>query len=407
MANRFVSSLPGKIGAVCSSAPMPPRLVYLVTEDWYFVSHRLPMARAAARAGFEVHVATRVAKHRAAIEREGFVLHPLTWQRGSLDPLHLTAIVRDVRKLYRSLRPALAHHVALAPTIVGSLAALGMEFPQLNALAGLGFAYTSSGPKARVVRPVFSMLLRGLLRRPTATVLVQNPDDRKALQTIGVPGNKIVLVPGSGVDTENLQPLPERPGPITIGFVGRLLHDKGVAALVAAHQLLRERGNPLQLLIAGEADPANPASISASTLTEWKRLEGIEFLGHADFRDVWRRAHIAVLPSRREGLPLSLLEAAACARPLVATDVPGCREIARANESALLVAPDDPPALADALAQLAADADLRRRLGAGARHLVETEFSAARIGDEITALYLRLIQSGAPNAAQSSVNLPL
>ena len=374
---------------------MPPRVVYLVTEDWYFVSHRLPMARAAARAGFEVHVATRIAKHGAAIEREGFILHPLQWKRGSLDPLHLIAIVREVRQLYRSLAPALTHHVALTPTIVGSLAALGMPFPQLNALAGLGFAYTSRGPKARLIRPVFSALLRSLLRRPHATALVQNPDDRKALQELGVPGNKIVLVPGSGVDTKSLQPLPEPDEPITVAFVGRLLHDKGVASLIAAHRLSRERGRPLRLLIAGDADPANPASIPESKLMEWSKLEGIQFLGHiGGIRNVWSQAHIAVLPSRREGLPLSLLEAAACARPLVATDVPGCREIARPGVSALLVPPDDPPALTDALVQLAEDASLRRRLGDGARRLVETEFSSARIGAEIVALYRRLIDDG-------------
>jgi glycosyltransferase involved in cell wall biosynthesis len=373
---------------------MRHKLVYLVTEDWYFVSHRLPMARAAARAGYEVHVATRVGKHAAAIEGEGFIVHPLDWERGSLDPLHLVAITRDVRKLYRSLQPALAHHVALAPTIVGSLAALGMPFPQLNALAGLGFAYTSREPKARVIRPLFSILLRSLLRRSQATALVQNPDDRKALQALGTPPSKIVLVPGSGVDTEALQPLPDPPGPITAAFVGRLLHDKGVASLIAAHRLLRERGHSLRLLIAGDADPANPASIPEPTLREWKMLDGVEFLGHVDIRQVWREAHVAVLPSRREGLPLSLLEAAACGRPLVATDVPGCREIARPGVSALLVPPDDPPALADALAALAADAGLRRRLGEAARHLVETEFSSNRIGAEIVGLYRRLIQDG-------------
>lgn len=374
---------------------MPPKLVYLVTEDWYFVSHRLPMARAAARAGFEVHVATRVAKHREAIEREGFILHPLHWQRGSLDPLHLIRIVRDVRKLYRSVRPALTHHVALAPTIVGSLAARHIPIPQLNALAGLGFAYTSGGLKARVIRPVFSILLRGLLRRPQATALVQNPDDRTALQKLGVPANKIVLVPGSGVDTDKLKPLPEPPEPITIAFVGRLLHDKGLATLIAAHRLLRERGNPLRLLIAGEADPANPASIPEASLKQWKTLGGVQFLGHVDdIRQVWQQSHIAVLPSRREGLPLSLLEAAACGRPLVATDVPGCREIARPDVSALLVPPDDPPALANALAQLASDAGTRRRLGEGARRLVENEYSSTRIGAEIVALYRRLIEEG-------------
>jgi glycosyltransferase involved in cell wall biosynthesis len=372
---------------------MALKIIYLVTEDWYFVSHRLPMARAAKRAGFEVHVATRVAQHGAVIEQEGFVLHPLDWERGSLDPLHLASAIMQVRRLYREVQPWIAHHVALAPTIVGSLAATGMDFPCLNALAGMGFAFTSQGSKARAIRAVLTVLLRRILRRPYATALVQNPDDGKALEAIGIAAEKIALIPGSGVDTDKLQPLPEPPPPIAIGFVGRLLHDKGVAALMEAHRLLQSRGRNFELLIAGDADPANPASIPESELTAWKRREHVSFLGHVtDAREVWRKAHIAVLPSRREGLPLSLLEAAACGRPIVATDVPGCREIARPDVNALLVPPDDPAALADAIDKLAENADLRQRFGTAGRALVEAEFSSTRIGEDIVALYRKLLR---------------
>src|ERR1700682_4831331 len=115
-----------------------PRLLYVVTEDWYFMSHRLPMARAARDAGFEVHVATRVDRHGTAIVAEGFHLHPISWRRGSLDPRDLFRVVREVRKLYRSLAPDLAHHVALPATVVGSLAAMGLPIMCLNALTGLG-----------------------------------------------------------------------------------------------------------------------------------------------------------------------------------------------------------------------------------------------------------------------------
>jgi glycosyltransferase involved in cell wall biosynthesis len=381
---------------------MAVKLVYLVTEDWYFVSHRLPMARAARDAGFEVHVATRVAAHGAAIEREGFVLHPLAWERGRLDPIHLVSAVRQVRRLYRSLRPALAHHVALAPTVVGSLAATGLGLPCLNALAGLGFAFTSTNVKARTMRLVVSTLLRSLLRRQRATVLVQNPDDRKALESLGIPAGKIAMIPGSGVDTDRLTPLPEPPPPITVAFVGRLLHDKGLAALIAAHDLLRGQGRDIRLLIAGTPDPANPASIPDALLAEWKLHDGVSFLGHvADIREVWAKAHIAVLPSRREGLPLTLLEAAACGRPLVATDVPGCREIVRPGVNGLLVPADSPAPLADAIGRLANDESLRQRLGSAGRQLVEAEFSSARIGAEIVALYNRMLAGARSGLPQS------
>jgi glycosyltransferase involved in cell wall biosynthesis len=170
------------------------------------------------------------------------------------------------------------------------------------------------------------------------------------------------------------------------------LEDKGLRALMAAHALLAERGRPLRLLLAGEPDPANPASISPAVLAQWRTRHGVAFLGQvADIRTVWAAAHIAVLPSRREGLPLSLLEAAACGRALVATDVPGCREIARPGVNAVLVPVDDAEALADALQRLADDPQLRADYGAAGRRLVEMEFSSDRIGREIVALYRRML----------------
>ncbi len=200
------------------------------------------------------------------------------------------------------------------------------------------------------------------------------------------------LIPGSGVDTERLKPLPEPPGPITVAYVGRLLADKGLRSLIAAQARLTARGQPIRLLIAGDPDPANPASIPPQEIADWRRQPGVELLGHVpDIATVWAKAHIAVLPSRREGLPKSLLEAAACGRPIVATDVPGCREIARPDVNALLVPVDDAAALADAMATLAQDAGLRARFGAAGRALVEREFSNARIGADIVALYRKLL----------------
>jgi len=368
-----------------------PVLVYLVTEDWYFLSHRLPMAREAQRAGYEVHVVTHVNKGAAAIEAEGFRLHSVVWRRGSLNPLDFISNIRAVRRHYKTIDPDLVHHVALQPTVVGSLAAAGLRCTRLNAIAGLGFAFTSSTLKARLVRPVLSALLRYVLGHPHAAVLVQNPDDRKVAQSLGIASERIFVIPGSGVETDRLTPLPEPPGPITAAFVGRLLDDKGVRSLIEAHDILARRGQPVRLLIAGDPDPANPVSIPPQEIAEWGRRPGIELLGHVtDIREVWKAAHIAVLPSRREGLPKSLLEAAACGRPIVATDVPGCREIARQDTNALLVPPDNAQALADAIGVLAQDAALRARFGAASRQLVESKFSDVVIGREIRGLYDRL-----------------
>ena len=374
------------------SPRLKPVLVYLVTQDWYFMSHRVPMALAAQRAGYDVHVVTHVNEDGAAIEALGFQVHPVEWRRGSINPFAFFGNIAEVRRLYRTLSPDLVHHVALQPTVVGSLAAAGLSCARLNALAGLGFVFTSATLKARLARPVFRALLRYILADAHASVLVQNPDDRAAIKRLGVADVRIFTIRGSGVETDKLRPSGEPPEPITVGFVGRLLADKGVRSLVTAHDILARQGRPMRLLIAGEPDPANPASIPLAEIESWRQRPGIEVLGHVtDIAKFWASAHIAVLPSRREGLPKSLLEAAACGRPIVATNGPGCREIAREGVNALLVPPDNAQALADAIARLADDKELRRKFGEAGRRLVENEFSADRVGSETVALYDRLL----------------
>jgi glycosyltransferase involved in cell wall biosynthesis len=370
-----------------------PLIVYLVAEDWYFLSHRLPMAHAAREAGYEVHVATHLNGQEGTIEAQGFHLHALDWRRGSFNPLDLLRIVRQVRALYRTLRPDLVHHVALQPSIIGSLAATGMAFPRLNALAGLGFGFTSTTLRGHIVRPVLSALLRLLFAQPNAAVLVQNPDDRDAMLSFGISPERIFTIAGSGVDTDRLRPLPEPAGPFTAGFVGRLLDDKGVRTLVEASDLLTRRGEGIHFLIAGDRDPANPTSVDEREIESWKTKPGLNVLGFVeDITKVWARAHIAVLPSRREGLPKSLLEAAACGRAIVATDVPGCREIARPGVNALLVPPDDAVTLGDAITTLARDAQLRQSFAAAGRQIVENEFASAQIGRQIVAVYDHLLR---------------
>ena len=379
-----------------ANQPVKPVLVYLVTEDWYFLSHRLPMACAALRAGYDVHVATNVVDGGSAIESYGFKLHPLNWRRGSARPHDLIRILGEIRALYKRLRPDLVHHVGVQPAIIGALASIGLAVVKLHAMAGLGFAFTSKTLRARVTGFAMRLLMRGLLNRPRNAVLVQNPDDRAAVTALGISPERIFLIPGSGVDTEALTPMPEPAGVMTVGYVGRLLADKGVRSLVEAHGILAARGRDIRFVLAGEPDPANPASIPQAEIDSWRQTVGLDVLGHIkDIREIWAMSHIAVLPSRREGLPKSLLEAAACGRPIVATDVPGCREIARADVNALLVPADDAAALAEAIDRLATDAALRRRFGAAGRAMVEAEFSEHRIGEAIVTLYGKLLDRAA------------
>jgi len=203
----------------------------------------------------------------------------------------------------------------------------------------------------------------------------------------------MTLIPGSGVDTDALQPLAEPEGPITFGFAGRLLVDKGIRALVAAHSILRNQGHEFNLVIAGNPDPANPTSVSLNEVEQWMQRPGITWLGHInDIMSLWQRCHVAVLPSHREGLPGSLMEAAACGRPLIATDVPGCREIVLNDQTGLLVPVEDPTALAQAILRLAESPRLRKQYGEAARRLVVTKLSAKLIGNSIVQLYNDLSQ---------------
>ena len=383
-----VNAVPGM-----RSISTPPRVIYLVTEDWYFISHRLPMARAARNAGFEVHVATRVDRHGGAIEAEGFKLHPLLWRRGSLNPGDRVALIRAVRRLYRSLMPDLAHHVSVEASIIGSFAAIGLPIVCVNAVTGLGGVFYGHSMMERLARWPLMTVLRWLLRRPHATVLVQNPDDRAAIERLGVDASRIALIPGSGVDIEVMKPLAEPAGVVTVAFVGRLLEPKGIRTLVEAHDLLCRRGRNYRLLIAGLPDAANRSSINADEVAAWTHRTNVVYLGHVnDVRTVWASAHIAVLPSRvGEGMPLSMIEAAACGRPLIATDTPGCRDIVRNGLNGLLAPPDNAQALADAIDRLANDPDLRRKFGQASRELVEHEFSSARVGRDLVSLYRRIL----------------
>jgi glycosyltransferase involved in cell wall biosynthesis len=369
-----------------------PRLLYVVTEDWAFLSHRLPMARAARDAGFEVHVATRVSKGAAAIKAEGFVLHPTPFARGSLSPVATLLTIGALRRVYRDVKPVLTHHVALQACVLGMLASFGRSCACVNAFIGLGYSFTSKTGKARAVRTLIGSLLRFLINRNRCMALVQNPDDMAALLSLGIAKNRIALIAGSGVDIDRFTPVPEPDGAPTLGFVGRLLDDKGIRTLIAAHQLLRTRVPKAQLLVAGTPDPANPASVTEAEARSWNEQPGITWLGEVnDIAGLWARTHIAVLPSRREGLPLSLLEAAACGRAMIGSDVPGCREIVVHEQTGLLFPVDDVSALADAMERLATNPQLRARYATAARSRVVNEFSASIIGRQTVALYVSIV----------------
>ncbi len=373
-----------------------PKLLFLVTEDWYFCSHRLPVARAARDDGFEVIVATRVRNHGRQICDEGFRLRPIFWRRRGDGLIGAVRAVRAISRLYRDEQPDILHHIALKPVLFGGLARSlafrnATDVPvSIDSVMGLGSGFSSIGFAGRLRRPVLGVALRLVARRSRGRIIVQNPEDRGALAALGIDPRRIALIRGSGVDIRHFDPLPQPGGDtVTVALVSRMLRDKGVLDAVAAVRRLRAQGLAVELVLAGPPDPDNSGSLSAASLSALGGEPGITWLGAvADVRAVWRRAAIAVLPSTYgEGVPKALLEAAACARPIVASDVPGCREAVRHGENGILVPPRDVGGLADAIAALAADPTRRAAMGDAGRALVVSRFADEIIARETLALY--------------------
>lgn len=389
----LLSSCSDLAGPTRAAAPVrQAKLLFLVTEDWYFCSHRLPVARAARAAGFDVVVATRVAGHGEVIRDEGFAVRPLAWRRRGDGLGGAVRSIADIARLYRRERPDILHHVALKPILFGA-AAVRLAFRRgeapalLAAVMGLG-----SGAAAGLRRAALSRALRWAVRG--GRVVVQNPDDAGVLAGIGIDPSRIALIRGSGVDIRHFVPLPEPPGPpLRVGLVARMLKSKGVLDAAAAIRRLRAQGLAIELVLAGPTDPDNRDTLGTEALAALAAEPGIAWLDRVDdVREVWRRCAIAVLPSTYgEGLPKALLEAAACARPIVAANIPGCREIVRPGHSGILVPPGDPDALAAALADLAGDPARRRALGQGGRALVEREFAETLVAEQTVALYRSLL----------------
>ncbi len=370
-----------------------PRLLFLVTEDWYFCSHRLPLACAARDAGFDVAVATRVTAHGERIRAAGLRLIPLRLRRSGRNPWRELMAIAEITRLYRAEKPDIVHHVALKPVLYGSLAARIAAIPSVvNALAGMGYVFTSGKLSARLLRPLVTLAFRLLLKR--GRIILQNPDDRAALLKAGVAlPEQITLIRGSGVDTAHFTPVPEPDAAVPLVVLpARMLWDKGVGEFVAAAHMLRDEGLAARFMLAGERDPDNPAAIPAAQLEIWRAAGIVEWSGRQeDMARLLAQSHIVCLPSYREGLPKALLEAAASGRAIVATDVPGCREAVRHGVNGLLVPARDAAALADALRRLILDPALRREFGQRGRARAEKEFSVEKITAETLALYRELL----------------
>jgi glycosyltransferase involved in cell wall biosynthesis len=369
-----------------------PKLLYFHSEDWAFCQHFLPMARAAQAAGFEVAVAVRVRDHAQRLAAAGCRVISLEAERRSLSVVEMVRSFARMVRIVRAERPDVVHCIALRPIVLSALAArlLGVRRLVL-APTGLGHLWLERGLTVRVARPLARLLIGRVLRGASTRYLFENPED-PAEFGLDPAGADVTIVGGAGVDPAQFPASPEPPAPpVKAAVVARMLVLKGIAESVEAVRRARAQGAPVELHLYGAPDPSNRWSYSEDDLRRWSSEPGVVWHGATDdVARVWRESHVAVLLSYREGLPRALVEAAAAGRPIVTTDVTGCREVVRDGIEGLLVPRDDADAAARALILLANDAALRARLGAAANARFRERFTEAAVIRTMTALYAGL-----------------
>ncbi len=369
------------------------RILFVVNNPSFFLSHRLPLGLAAKARGYEVHVATPPGASSAEITRHGLAFHPVPMERNSGRPWEELGTMEALRRLYVSVAPDLVHHVTIKPVLYGGLVARAVGVPAVvSAVSGLGTVFLAQGRRAGLKRRAILLAYRGALGHPNARTIFQNLDDQAAFVDAGaVDPKNAVLIRGSGVDLSEFTPRPEPDeGRVTVLLPARMLWDKGVGEFVeAARRLASPR---LRFVLVGATDPGNLTSVTEADLARWQREGVVEWLGHrADMPEILSGAHVVCLPSYREGLPKALLEAAAAGRPIVTTDVAGCREVVRDGDNGLLVRPRDATSLAEAIGKLANDPALRAKMGARGREIAENEFSVEAVANETLAVYASLL----------------
>jgi glycosyltransferase involved in cell wall biosynthesis len=365
-----------------------PKLLYLITEDWFFVSHFLPMARAARAAGFEVAVATRVRQHGERIAAEGCRVIPLENERRSFGPFEALRGFFRIARIVRQEKPDIVHCIALRMVVLGGLAARwGGARNLVLAPTGLGHLWIDGGWRERVARGFARIAAGRWLRRPGTRYLFENSDDPREFG-LG-PDDAVTIVPGAGVRPDEFPPAPEPPAPpLKAAVVARMIWPKGISEAVAAVKRARALGADVTLDLYGPPDLSNRRTCTEAELQALAE-PGIRWHGRiADIAAVWREHHVAMLLTwYREGVPRSIIEAAAAGRPIITTDVPGCRDLVRDGIEGIVTAPRDVEAAAQALVRLAADPVLRARLGAAAHARFEERFTEEAVRRTVTALY--------------------
>jgi glycosyltransferase involved in cell wall biosynthesis len=368
------------------------KLLLVANTDWYLYNFRLSLARFLASEGFEVVMVSPPGQFTSMIEKAGFRWVEWKIGRRTSNPLLELLAIRSLRKIYAHEQPELVHQFTIKPVLYGSLAARSLKVGVVNSITGLGYVFGQGGLSTRILRLVALTLYRLAFQRPKLAVIFENGSDYLFFVRHRLVRPEIsTIIGGVGVDEERFIPLPEEPGKPLIILPGRMLWDKGIGVLVEAARLLHRRCE-VRIALVGGADPGNPSYIPEETIAKWVEEGAIEWWGFKeDMLTVYQQAHIIALPSVGEGLSTALIEAAACGRPIVAADVPGCREVVIDQQNGFLVPPNNPQALADALEKLVRDPTLRSKMGAAGRQRVLDHYTIDRINTATLEFYNKII----------------
>ncbi|WP_404408567.1 glycosyltransferase family 4 protein [Pseudidiomarina marina] len=373
------------------------RVLFVVNVDWFFISHRLPIALKLKELGYDVHIACKFTEHKECLEEVGFVIHPIEFSRSRSNPLDELRILLSVRRLFRNLNPDIVHAITIKPVLYSGIAARFIKkTPKfVFAISGLGYVFASKTVRATATRKFISVFYKIAFSKKQKTVIFQNSVDDAILSAItSLEDNEKVLIKGSGADlTSYSYSLEPKGNEIRVVMAARLLKEKGVFEFIEASRLVANQTSRVKFILAGPLDPDNPHGIDGSDVSEWVNQGIIDYIGpRDDIPQVFANSHIVVLPSYYgEGLPKVLIEAAACGRPIVTTDNPGCRDAIIDGKTGLLVPIRDSEALAQAITKLATDSELRQTMGLEARKLAEQEFDVNSVVAKHIEIYDRLM----------------
>jgi glycosyltransferase involved in cell wall biosynthesis len=383
---------------------MSYKILFFVNVDWFFISHRLPIALAVKKLGCEVHIACGLTNRLAELQELGFQVHPLKLERSTSNPVITLVSFFEIYRLLRVIKPNLVHLVTIKPVLLGGIAARLARVPSIvAAVSGLGFVFVATGFVASIRRLLVSGLYRLAMAHRNLKVIFQNADDKASLVKLtGLPESKTAMIRGSGVDLRQYVVCPLPLNERVVILAARLLLDKGVSEFVEAARILHRRyygsATVVRFVLVGEPDLYNPTSVTMAQLNAWVDEGAIEHWGHrSDMPAVLSAANIVTLPSYYgEGLPKVLIEAAACGRAVVTTDHPGCRDAIEPGVSGVLVPVRDAQALAAAIQDLLDDADKCAAMGHAGRDLAERAFDV----NQVVAAHLQIYEELMAKAAR-------